>query len=239
MVAHLRLERRASPRRDRRKAGCSTTRSTRAGARRERARAGRPRGSATRPRGPGARRSRAPRASAAGGDVDGVHAPRPAAPRPARARCSRCPCPRRRCTGAAHAAQQLERRLHQQLRLRPRDEHVGRDQELVPPERLRAGEVLEGTAARALARRARAKRGRGAAGRLAARARSAPRAVPAEHVAQQQLGVEPRRSAMPAAASARAACSRAATVMVASACRRLRPLGDAAPGSRPLSFSAW
>src|SRR5688572_4446358 len=52
--------------------------------------------------------------------------------------------------GPRRVAHQPERGLHEHLRLGTRDEHVGRDAELVAPEGLDAGEVLKGTAAGAL-----------------------------------------------------------------------------------------
>ena len=56
------------------------------------------------------------------------------------------PVPTSTMRGPRDTADRVERRLDHELRLRPRDEHVGRDAEDMPPERLLAGQVLEGDA---------------------------------------------------------------------------------------------
>ena len=84
-------------------------------------------------RGPAPRcRSRAPR--------------RPVARRRARGRCSRSRCRRPRSAGRSTSFRRLEARLDEQLRLGARDQHGGRDEELVLPEGLGAEDVLQGLA---------------------------------------------------------------------------------------------
>ena len=65
------------------------------------------------------------------------------------------PVPTSTISGPLDSAQQLERRLDQQLGLRARDQHVGCHAELVLPERLDAREVLERHALRPLGQRGR------------------------------------------------------------------------------------
>ena len=86
---------------------------------------------------------------------------------------------------------QLECRLDQDLGLGPGDEHVRRDQELVAPEGLCARDVLQRTAGGPLFHE-REEPLRVGLGHGVGAASDDGRAVPAEHVAQQQLGVEGR-----------------------------------------------
>ena len=128
----------------------------------------------------------APRTASSRSPLHGS-ATRPARPRRARSRARRPARPRRRpwrCTTASGRSAASEsamqplpvptstttrrassprsssrRGFDQDLGLRPRDEHVGRDQELVAPEGLGAGQVLERAAAARAARPGRTKRG--------------------------------------------------------------------------------
>ena len=140
------------------------------------ARAGRPRGSARGPPGRGARAFVARDRERLRRQVDRVHdRVRAARPR-ARARCSRCPCRRRRCAGAATSRSRLERRPRPGARSPAGGSSTsGVDTEVVPPESLLAGQVLERARARARASTRRSKRRAvGVGERPRRRARSGP-----------------------------------------------------------------
>ncbi len=147
MLAHLGRE--ARPRPASTYGGLRDDEVDRAGAGTAPARGGRPRGSARGRRGPRRRGVLPGHREGRRGDVDGVNRRVRRARRRGRARCSRCRC-RRRPPGPRRVAQRPRAPPRRALGLRPRDEHVRGDQELVPPEGLGAGQMLEGPPPRAL-----------------------------------------------------------------------------------------
>ncbi len=109
----------------------------------------------------------------------------------------------------------------------PRDEHAGADRELAAVELLHAADVGHRLAGRAAAGQRRERRRRPGRRRLVP-AGQPGRAIPGEHVAQQQLGVErwlrrrgcPAAASRPAAAAARSRRRIAAGYFVAAGSRR-------------------